>query len=1257
LDGWRRIYETIIENSPRISFTKTTMLLKFPNLDVLRQCLSKKIVPPALSQTAVTAGFDDQDQLWVDTAAALNRTVLADLRKLNVQAPRSCSIKLPLSLPTWDDLANAQRYLLFPDLKTFNQALTNGSVPVGVSQAPALAGFDDQDRLWIETPAALPQASIKHLRKFGVLTAPRSEAGLMVQVACWLELTPLAPDPASTEHLEQTPVLFDLPTGERLAQLVSEILRLGNDRQTYRWVEDGCEESSRGLLRVVGPPYYSLLRAIDRHGDSLAPVAFAERAPRVWVELGYAHPLVEHIKPTAGQMLLIRPPRQWTVIEETPFRDVYEVMEFNLPDLPIDLKEGELDHRIQVSLSLRTSGAAEGGELWVLRDNPIDVLNSFVQNADDQLLHRLAFAVGQHDGRATIVVRTLQSKMPPPVLVLNATAYRPFLKLPNLFLPCGKSLHPPLRRDQVRKLLADDSSQITWLLPTGPNSFTPQSLPEDAFRPLSDWVEYVLDHDKELLQAWMQAAQFDFEPFICDEEPQGKPRKTGGSERPARGRSSGGQSQDLDLSEGVAFTGAVKKVSPGNKDRELDEDVLEVAQTEPEILALQQERRDLEELFQSLEGSLDVPKRQELWPELARVNASLGNVDDSRVCWLNALWGQDAPPIDWTWRWFSAEATGVPIRNEANHPRNKSWVTRLTAAGVRNRDINGEDLDWLLNMKEPSTADLRALTALLVWVARRVPAPQPLLDRLNPIQRFLEAHEKLVPVRAVWLAWLSLIHLSKGDVLALARARDRLLERLFQNGLRPEQDLPSFLRFSGQPTSQRFRAMRKWFTDLADLAQTWVEDKGSQTISPPMNAYVYLIFSFGLARLGESDASRELLARAKTAMPREKDVHQFLLKAYEYRITQALESKPHAGPLPTEQLEKLEQMPRLEHYVVDKLREHARILEPNQKIDPYRHWSSRMSELERELAELVDVNDRKEVVARVQRLLRELGRGAKTAEPRARILRSALDLAPRISEDFAREILDQAIPAYDALLEAREPTPLMELAKFLEKALSVAAHFDRIEQIHPLVNRFQALLQAQKGDKAVHSLESLAGQCFRGLRKLGMRDEIDQMLTLLANVILEGQDLQGVDAAKVPAGSWRALLHVASGWFYFGKDRLAEPVLQAVRSMLFREELVAREKSALACVYATTVGQAQVEVAQKRLEEIFQKLNGVHDGYTTKDYYRLLQLDVIEAVVLAVASDDFTQGPQARRWLDDDEFIVRRRIHRDMRHWSMVTGH
>ncbi|HXD89044.1 MAG TPA: hypothetical protein VN641_21310 [Urbifossiella sp.] len=35
-------------------------------------------------------------------------------------------------------------------------------------------------------------------------------------------------------------------------------------------------------------------------------------------------------------------------------------------------------------------------------------------------------------------------------------------------------------------------------------------------------------------------------------------------------------------------------------------------------------------------------------------------------------------------------------------------------------------------------------------------------------------------------------------------------------------------------------------------------------------------------------------------------------------------------------------------------------------------------------------------------------------------------------------------------------------------------------------------------------------------------------------------------------------------------------------------------------------------------------------------------------MVRSVVTEDFALGPAVRGWLDDDEFLIRRRIHRDM---------
>jgi hypothetical protein len=418
-----------------------------------------------------------------------------------------------------------------------------------------------------------------------------------------------------------------------------------------------------------------------------------------------------------------------------------------------------------------------------------------------------------------------------------------------------------------------------------------------------------------------------------------------------------------------------------------------------------------------------------------------------------------------------------------------------------------------------------------------------------------------------------------------------------------------------------------WLRGLGDLAHAWIEQDGPAPAAP-MRGYVDLLFSFGLARLGEADASRELLTRARGTLGGRDDVHRALCGAFEYRIKRALEGKPPTGPLPPALLEYLEHMGPMERYVVGRLRQHSYILEPDSRVDPYRHLGARINYLDRGLAELcrygagtaelADVHDKKEITDRVRGLLGGLGKKQKDHEDRARILKAGLNEAPRVGEDFAKELLDEAPRAYDNLPEARDQQALAEQAQFLEKALMVAAHFDRVEAIHPLVDRFLKMLWSEGGRWAVELIDFPGGCVLSNLLRLGLREEADALLTQMADLILEGRNVEDVDP-KSP--TWpkalRALLRVACGWYALGSDRLAEPIMEAARAVLFRDDLPYREKVLLAVNYAAAVGQAPVEVAQKRLEELFQKLTGIRDTYNTNQYYSLSQLDVIEAVVLA----------------------------------------
>ena len=63
---------------------------------------------------------------------------------------------------------------------------------------------------------------------------------------------------------------------------------------------------------------------------------------------------------------------------------------------------------------------------------------------------------------------------------------------------------------------------------------------------------------------------------------------------------------------------------------------------------------------------------------------------------------------------------------------------------------------------------------------------------------------------------------------------------------------------------------------------------------------------------------------------------------------------------------------------------------------------------------------------------------------------------------------------------------------------------------------------------------------------------------------------------------------------------------------------------------------------------MFQRLGRVKIDGGTNLYFTLQPLQIIETVVRAVVTDEFALGSSVRGWLDDDEFLIRSRVHRDL---------
>ena len=219
-------------------------------------------------------------------------------------------------------------------------------------------------------------------------------------------------------------MLFELSNADDLPTLVTEMLRLGNDRQGFRWfAAAGDADSKRVLLRVIGPPYYTLLRALDKTPAGTKGIvrAYLERAPRVWVEIGHTHPLASQIR-VAEKQLAAHPRAARVALpgRARRSRTCTTSCSSSSRPAPVEWTEAKAPKKMTVPLRLTAGNAADVPELWVLRDNAVEQLDALVRDSDDRLTQRLMFAVATDPkGTRTVVLRTRPSKLAPPALPLE----------------------------------------------------------------------------------------------------------------------------------------------------------------------------------------------------------------------------------------------------------------------------------------------------------------------------------------------------------------------------------------------------------------------------------------------------------------------------------------------------------------------------------------------------------------------------------------------------------------------------------------------------------------------------------------------------------------------------------------------------------------------------------------------------------------------------------------------------------------------
>lgn len=1101
----------------------------------------------------------------------------------------------------------AGRALAFPSDDALRAVLMGGMCPADVQAKGARVARDANGTLFLAPEAALSDKTVQALRAAGV-TVDADLPGDAQPVGCWAEALGLIRAP-----LTHTPPLALLATSDRetLIDVAAELLRLGCERQELLVTTDG------GLLRVVDPPTYTVVRAADRDRGLRGYVPDPHGQETVWTEIGFRHPLASRLTADKGHLLLVARDG-WRMVRDDGWKSLESALELTVGSVPVERVAQPLKQRRKVELRF-APGRREAPSLWVIRRGGTAAVDRLLEYLPEEIVGRLTFAAAGRNAttlsvpgmrlddlaEGAIILRARAGRHGPPDLSLPAEEYAPLAHMPDVYAPAGAIVEPPLRRERLRETLGVEQGHVSWLAPLDPSwagspgtpirgPFRVERITDSAFVPLTEWADYVIHASMPALQPWQRAVVFDFAPFVS----------TGlewASERPARAKREetvkpertkpqrGGRAP-------VATPAGDSAPAKSESKKPQRQQASETAAPRAEI-AVDQQLATLEAAFVALDAPADAPERLDLLEELGRIYARLNRRRDAGLCFSRAVW----------------ELTGA-----AATERLDGWL-----AAELGRSEPEAALRQLLAATAPSQDDVRRVAT----IAARGGAS--IKKDAHAITRWLDDHDGELDARTLWLARAALAKLAGGDTLALARTRDRILARL-AGGLPAERELPSFLRFAGRSGALGAASGESLGVALGQLASdvTTVKRKRSPVEATVglTNAYATLQLAHGFARIGQHARARTMINEARSALASvaSDPVHNYLIAAFTARIEQAIAGDSPEAPLPDALRAQLESLDRVSRYKVDRLREASRILEPLERPDAIGAFSKKQQDSRGpEFAALRAITDPAARAKEVARLV-ELAKGSNEAEM-FRLLDGVFDVLLELPESGAVPILGRAWPIIDKLPEARR-------ALLYAEALVVAGHFGRTDLVPKLLDLLGNTIPAVPGNELARVLD----QSLRALRRIGLRREIAELLAGVERA------LGGDNTNQL------ARLALAGGLAYLGDTMRALPILDQARRGLADASMRPVERLDLTRALAAAYAQAPIGDALAAIGELRKQLRDITDSFGTNSHYCLSVLHFVESLVLGIASDDLALGEAGRRFVEDDEHLIRRRLHRDL---------
>jgi hypothetical protein len=421
------------------------------------------------------------------------------------------------------------------------------------------------------------------------------------------------------------------------------------------------------------------------------------------------------------------------------------------------------------------------------------------------------------------------------------------------------------------------------------------------------------------------------------------------------------------------------------------------------------------------------------------------------------------------------------------------------------------------------------------------------------------------------------------------------------------------------------------------------------------SAYVDLMFAWGHARLGDEHTARRLIALAAERLrPLEDRAHNWLLRAFSWHIDAALQGHPHRGswpPILIDALEMIDESRRVigsYRYVVDRLRQQSRILEPDVHIDAYHPWLRDLPDLARDVSRLLSDRPTDRLAGQFT-VLRVAADSLPDEWDRLQFYSVAMSSLLAADDTIAPALIAAATELITGQIErlcAGAPPPskyfrstdhaVESLAWQLSRVVGFAGRLRQSDVVKLHLQMFLRVTASPvKWPGRVGHLGLMTRALCKALAACGLRVEAGELLSRTQEEWAAEYRTSNSDEALLTC------ITLAGLDYWHGREDRARRVLDLARANMPRFDKP-RDRVMVACESMEALALARWPEFMSHFHPLIDNLGRVPNGFTTSTHFSRLHLEIADRAVLAITTPDFGPPAEVRRSMPKDEFAGRR---------------